>query len=37
VLVNVYGTSNVLNAIGRHARHARVIVAGSAADVLGGE
>jgi GDP-4-dehydro-6-deoxy-D-mannose reductase len=28
--VNVYGTSNVLNAIGRHARHARVIVAGSA-------
>jgi len=30
LLVNVYGTSNVLNAIGRHARHARVIVAGSA-------
>jgi GDP-4-dehydro-6-deoxy-D-mannose reductase len=28
--VNVYGTSNVLDAIGRHARHARVIVAGSA-------
>ena len=30
LLVNVYGTSNVLNAVGRHARHARVIVAGSA-------
>jgi GDP-4-dehydro-6-deoxy-D-mannose reductase len=30
LLVNVCGTSNVLNAIGRHARHARVIVAGSA-------
>lgn len=30
LLVNVSGTSNVLNAIGRHARHARVIVAGSA-------
>ena len=30
LLVNVYGTSNLLNAIGRHARHARVIVAGSA-------
>ncbi len=30
LLVNVYGTSNVLSAIGRHARQARVIVAGSA-------
>ena len=30
LLVNVSGTSNVLNAIARHARRARVIVAGSA-------
>jgi len=30
LLVNVYGTSNLLNAVGHHARHARVIVAGSA-------
>jgi GDP-4-dehydro-6-deoxy-D-mannose reductase len=30
LLVNVYGTSNLLTAVGRHAPHARVIVAGSA-------